>query len=29
VSEYINWFNTARIHGELGHVPSREFEEAH
>jgi putative transposase len=29
VLEYINWFNTARLHGELDHVPPREFEEAH
>jgi putative transposase len=27
-SEYINWFNTARIHGELHHVPRREYEQA-
>ena len=27
--EYINWFNTARLHGELDHVTPREFEEAH
>ena len=29
VLEYINWFNTARLHGELRHVPPREYEEAH
>ena len=29
VLEYINWFNTARLHGELDHVPPREHEEAH
>ncbi|MTV29323.1 IS3 family transposase [Nitriliruptoraceae bacterium ZYF776] len=29
VLEYINWFNTARLHGELDHVPPREYEEAH
>lgn len=27
--EYINWFNTARLHGELDHRTPREFEEAH
>lgn len=27
--EYINWFNTARLHGELDHLTPREFEEAH
>ncbi len=29
VLEYINWFNTARLHGELQHTPPREFEQAH
>ena len=29
VLEYINWFNTARLHGELQHTPPREYEQAH
>ena len=25
--EYIDWFNTRRLHGQIGHVPPAEFEE--
>jgi len=26
---YIEWFNTRRLHSELGHVPPAEFETVH
>ena len=29
VLEYINWFNTARLHGQLQHTPPRKYEQAH
>jgi putative transposase len=29
VLEYIHWFNTARLHGELDHLTPTEYEEAH
>jgi putative transposase len=27
--EYIDWFNTRRLHGELGMIPPAEFEAIH
>ncbi|MFG1661393.1 integrase core domain-containing protein [Micromonospora chersina] len=27
--EYIDWYNNRRLHGELGHVPSAEYEAPH
>jgi putative transposase len=29
VTEYIDWFNQRRLHGELGHLPPAEFEALH
>lgn len=29
VLEYINWFNCARLHGELGHITPTEKEDAY
>ncbi|MFJ9373280.1 integrase core domain-containing protein [Streptomyces sp. NPDC101455] len=29
VTEYIDWFNRRRLHGELGHVTPAEHEAAH
>jgi putative transposase len=29
VAEYIDWFNHRRLHGEIGHVPPAEYEQAH
>ncbi len=29
VVEYIDWFNHRRLHGEIGHVPPVEYEQAH
>ena len=29
VLQYINWFNTARLHGELDHCPPAEYEQAY
>jgi hypothetical protein len=29
VLEYLVWFSTTRLYGELDHAPSREFEDAH
>jgi putative transposase len=28
-AEYVDWFNTTRLHGELGHIPPAEYEAAH
>jgi transposase InsO family protein len=28
VAEYIDWYNHRRLHGEIGHVPPTEYEEA-
>jgi putative transposase len=29
VAEYIDWYNHRRLHGEIGHVPPAEYEQAH
>jgi putative transposase len=29
VTEYIDWFNYRRIHGEIGLIPSSEFKDSH
>ncbi len=28
VAEYIDWYNHRRLHGEIGHVPPAEYEQA-
>lgn len=28
VAEYVDWFNHRRVHGEIGHVPPAEYEQA-
>jgi transposase InsO family protein len=29
VVEYIGWYNAARLHQSLGHIPPAEYEERH
>ena len=29
VAEYIDWYNHRRLHGEIGHVPPAEYEDAY
>jgi putative transposase len=28
-AEYVDWYNTIRLHGEIGHIPPDEYEALH